>query len=72
LLCRARRIIVEIDGGTHGEPHEIRADTRRTTYLERLGYRVYRAWNRDIYDNIDGVLEELLALLEGRLDWGDE
>ncbi len=41
-------------------------------HLEQLGHRVFRAWNGDIYDNIDGVLEELLALLEGRLDWGEE
>ncbi len=71
-LCRARRVIVEIDGGTHSEPHEIAADMRRTMHLGRLGYRVYRAWNGDIYDNSDGVLEELLALIDGRLDWGED
>ncbi len=71
-VCRTHRVIVEIDGGTHSEPHEIAADRRRTKDLERLGYRVYLAWNGDVYDNIDGVLEKLLALLEGRLGWGED
>jgi very-short-patch-repair endonuclease len=68
-LCREHRLVVEVDGATHGEPHEITSDQVRTRHLERMGYRVYRAWNGDIFDNIDGVLDELLALLEGRLNW---
>jgi very-short-patch-repair endonuclease len=70
-LCRDHRVVVEVDGATHGEPDEITADYTRTCALERMGYRVYRAWNGDIFDNIDGVLDELLALLEGRLKWRD-
>lgn len=68
-LCREHRLVVEVDGATHSEPHEIAADCARTRYLESLGYRVFRAWNGDVYENIDGVLEKLLALLEGRLRW---
>ncbi len=42
-LCRERRIVVEIDGGTHGSAAEIARDRERTTCLEALGYRVLRA-----------------------------
>ena len=66
-LCCERRVIVEVDGATHGEDHEIVADHARTAHLNRLGYRVFRAWNGDIFDNMDGVLDELLALLEGSI-----
>jgi very-short-patch-repair endonuclease len=65
-------VIVEIDGATHGEPHEIASDRKRTDDLEQRGYRVFRAWSGDVEHNMDGVLEELLALLEGRLDWGED
>ena len=65
-LCREERLIVEVDGGTHGEPHEIAADAGRTAALEKRGYRILRAGNTDIYENINGVLELILAVLEGR------
>ncbi len=65
-LCKEAHLIVEIDGGTHGEPQEIAADALRTSELEKLGYKVFRAHNRDIYDNIDGVLDHIAAILEGR------
>jgi very-short-patch-repair endonuclease len=63
-LCRDRKIIVEIDGGTHGTEAEISHDEWRATELRRLGYRVFRARNIDVYENIDGVLDTLLALIE--------
>jgi very-short-patch-repair endonuclease len=66
-LCRETRLIVEVDGGTHGEPHEIAADAVRTAVLEKLGFKIIRTHNRDIYDNIDGVLEHIVAVLEGRI-----
>ena len=65
-LCREARLIVEVDGGTHGEPHEINADAARTADLEKLGYRILRAGNTDIYENINGVLDHIVAVLEGR------
>ncbi|MEZ0303456.1 MAG: endonuclease domain-containing protein [Hyphomicrobiaceae bacterium] len=63
-LCRDRKIIVEVDGGTHGTAAEISHDERRATELRQLGYRVFRACNIDVYENIDGVLDTLLAFIE--------
>ena len=64
-LCRERKIIIEIDGATHGEPDEIAHDARRTQRLESLGFRVFRANNADIHENIEGVLETLLEFISG-------
>ena len=36
----------------------------RTAILETKGYRVIRFWNHDVYDNLDGVMIEVLAELE--------
>ena len=63
-LCRERRIVVKIDGGNHGTDDEIAADQRREQDLARLGYRVFRAGNEEIYSNMDGVIGALLALIE--------
>jgi very-short-patch-repair endonuclease len=63
-LCKERKIIVEIDGGTHGTDEEIAGDTRRTAHLRRLGYRVFRLSSIDVYENIDRVLDALLAFIE--------
>ena len=63
-LCRDARLIVEVDGGTHGEATEIAADQTREQALAHLGYRVVRVWNGDIFDNVGGVLDMLLRELE--------
>ncbi|MBL8884244.1 MAG: DUF559 domain-containing protein [Hyphomicrobium sp.] len=65
-LCRGNSLIVEVDGGTHSEPYERAADAARTIELEGLGYRIVRVTNPDVYDNLDGVLDGLLAILEAR------
>ena len=63
-LCRERKIIVEVDGGTHGNDAEITADAARDAQLQSSGYRIFRAWNGEVYGNMDGVLEALLAVEE--------
>jgi len=62
-LCRERNIIVEVDGGTHSSDAQVARDTARTAALQRRGYRVFRVHNIDIYDNLDGVLDSLLAFM---------
>ena len=63
-VCRERKLIVEVDGATHGSEEEIAADAARSAALERMGYRVGRVTNDDVERNIDGVLEWLLRELE--------
>ena len=62
-LCCETMLIVEVDGVTHGEDHEIAYDARRTAYLEAQGYRVYRVPNIEIHNNLDGVLNGILLEL---------
>ena len=59
--CEAAGLIVEIDGGQHGD--SIEADRMRTEFFERRGYRVIRVWNSDVLGNVDGVLEEILRCM---------
>ena len=63
-LCRERKIVVEIDGGTHGLPVEVAHDQARSAKLHALGYRMFRIHNIDVYENLDRVLDALLAVCE--------
>ena len=63
-LCRERKIVVDVDGGTHGSDAEFAADAAREAFLQSLGHRVFRAWNGEVYDNMDGVLAALLVFIE--------
>jgi very-short-patch-repair endonuclease len=62
-VCRERALILEVDGATHSTDKEVASDARRTAFLEREGYRVLRATNAGVYENLDGVLETILAAL---------
>ena len=65
-VCRERMLIVEADGATHLSPVELQRDAQRTHFLESKGYSVLRFVNAEIYENLIGVLETILAKLEGR------
>jgi len=60
-VCRHRRLIVELDGSQHSENPK---DRQRDSELCALGYRVIRIWNNDVIENLEGVLQTLLAELE--------
>ncbi|HEX6611693.1 MAG TPA: DUF559 domain-containing protein [Hyphomicrobiaceae bacterium] len=62
--CRDRKLVVEVDGGTHSTAAELSHDARRSEMLAQRGYRVFRVHNTDVYENIDGVLDAILAELE--------
>lgn len=59
-LCAEAKLIVEVDGATHGTPAEVAYDHRRTAFLGGLGFRVIRFWNDDIETDIDMVLHAIL------------
>ncbi|MDE2363164.1 MAG: DUF559 domain-containing protein [Hyphomicrobiales bacterium] len=67
--CREEKLIVEADGATHSTDAERAHDARRDAFLTREGFRVLRANNVEVYENLDGVLETILAALERRETW---
>jgi very-short-patch-repair endonuclease len=63
-VCRACKLIVEVDGSQHaGSAY----DDKRDATLIGLGYRILRFWNADVLGSIDDVCETILAAVEGRL-----
>ena len=60
-VCPDAALIVELDGGQHGE--QLIYDEARTRKLQDLGYRVLRFWNNDVLKNLDSVLEVIVEAL---------
>jgi very-short-patch-repair endonuclease len=56
--CAAGLLVVEIDGDSHAE--QIEYDQARTEWLSDQGYHVIRFTNRDVFGNLDAVLEAIL------------
>jgi very-short-patch-repair endonuclease len=63
-VCRERKVVVEVDGGTHSTGEEAERDAKRTSDMQELGYRTFRVCNDDVYHNVDYVLDALLAFVE--------
>jgi len=52
----------------HSTDEELRHDARRTDFLLERGYRVLRIANDDVYRNLEGALETILAKLNEKPD----
>ena len=64
--CSAARLVVEVDGDTHGE--RAAYDTRRTEWLSQAGYEVVRVTNEDVSVRLDVVLEMIREICERRME----
>lgn len=64
--CHATKLVIEIDGGQHGQARQFKRDLKRDAYLRHNGYRVLRFWNNDVRENIEGVLSLICEALESR------
>jgi very-short-patch-repair endonuclease len=61
LIPPVRRLRRDMHGATHEDQ---RRDRMRDRHLERLGFRVLRFWNDDVYQNLDGVVERIWSALQ--------
>jgi very-short-patch-repair endonuclease len=61
--CRDCKLIVEVDGATHGTDAEVSYDERRSACLHEQGYRIVRFWNDDVYAGLPDVCDAILLAL---------
>lgn len=57
--CPAEKLCIELDGAVHFTESGYEYDTARTEYLKALNINVMRFENKNVFDNIEGVLEEI-------------
>jgi very-short-patch-repair endonuclease len=61
LVCLERKVIIEVDGGQHGE--QVVSDAERTAWLEARGFRVLRFWNHQVLADVQAVKEAIREAL---------
>jgi len=64
--CCECLVVVELDGDSHVSNAAKAEDVARTRELEAAGWYVIRFWNPDVFDNLEGVLESIAKVCEGR------
>lgn len=63
-VCREKKLVIEVDGATHSSERELAYDQRREHYLRDAGYRIVRVTNEDVFRNLEGVCDTILAALK--------
>ena len=66
--CVEARLVVEIDGATHGTAEERAYDARRTRFIEAGDWRVVRFSNDEVARNRDGVRATILGALQEQVE----
>ncbi len=62
--CPQYRLAIEIDGAFHDSEQSHIYDNERTNFLAKSGITVLRFTNKDVMNNLDGVLSEIKKYLK--------
>ena len=57
--CPKAKLIVEVNGGQHYNNKEIKKDKTRDDYMRKQGLKVLRFSDREILENLNGVIERI-------------
>ena len=58
-VCLERRLILELDGGQHGESEQTRYDAARDAWLRSQGFKMLRFWNHQVISEWEMVEDTL-------------
>ncbi|WP_101445875.1 endonuclease domain-containing protein [Pontibacter ramchanderi] len=59
--CPSEQLAIELDGQVHHSAAATNADEIRDEYLNKLNIQVLRFENKEVFDNLDAVLQEVCA-----------
>ena len=57
--CPRPNLVIELDGGRHDSETGKAKDMTRDNVLAEMGIKVLRISDKDVFENIDGVMEEI-------------
>ena len=66
-FCAKARLVVEIDGSSHGDARQITHDETRDAYLAKLGLAVMRVSSGDALSTPDDVADGIVRLALDRI-----
>jgi len=61
--CPKANLVIELDGGQHYSDEGQKKDMIRDACVSDIGLKVVRFSDRDIFENIEGVLEKIWSYL---------
>jgi very-short-patch-repair endonuclease len=59
--CPSEKLAIELDGQVHQHYAAEQSDIERDQNLQRWGIKVLRFENKDVFDNLDAVLQEICS-----------
>ena len=62
--CSEAKLVIEVDGGQHYFEKSVEVDRIRDDYLKKQGLRVLRFTNIDVFENIRGVIDSILEIID--------
>ncbi len=63
-VCFAEKLVVELDGDSHGSNESQKHDNVRDGFLRQQGFQVLRIPNSEVSRNLNGVVETILNKLK--------
>ena len=69
--CNEKKLTVELDGGYHRVPEQMKSDAERTARLKELGYTELRFTNEQVLGDIDNVINEIVQAAKSLPSGGD-
>lgn len=64
--CHQFRLVIEIDGDSHGQPLTQTKDIERTDFLELQGLAILRFTNAEVENNIEAVMVKIEEFIRNR------
>ena len=61
--CPQRRLAIELDGSHHRENDVAEYDRIRTIHIESYNIQIIRFWNKEVVDDLNGVLDKIFLYL---------
>ena len=58
-FCNEANLVIELDGGYHNMPAQMKSDEERTAALNEMGYTELRFKNEEVISNIEAVLKTI-------------
>lgn len=61
--CPKANLIIELDGGQHYTEEGMKKDKSRDVYIKQEGYRVLRFSDKEVFENLHGIMERIYEYL---------